>query len=38
LRKEHAGNSAIQKKLDKAFDYFVSLQTEKAIAELNEIQ
>lgn len=38
FRKQYAGNASIQKKLDRAFDYFVSLQTEKAIEKLNEIQ
>ncbi|NUY81038.1 glycoside hydrolase family 99-like domain-containing protein [Flavobacterium sp. MAH-1] len=38
LRLEHAQNTAIQRKLDQAFYYFVSLQTDKAIAKLNEIQ
>ncbi len=38
LRVEHANNSAIQRKLDQAFYYFVSLQTDLAIAQLNEIQ
>jgi len=38
LRVEYAGNTAIQRKLDQAFNYFVSLQTDKAIAKLNEIQ
>lgn len=38
LRKQHAGNSAVQRKLDQAFYYFVSMQTSKAIEELNDIQ
>lgn len=38
LRKEYKGNPDIQKKLDKAFSYFVSMQADKAIALLNEIQ
>ena len=38
LRKQHKGNSAIQNKLDKAFNYFVSMQPEKAVEVLNEIQ
>lgn len=37
LRKEYKGNSVIQSKLDKAFDYFVSMQPEKAVQLLNEI-
>ena len=38
LRKEHAGNSNIQKDLDKVFDYFVSMQPNKAVQLLDEIQ
>lgn len=38
LRKQHQGNPGIQAKLDKAFGYFVSMQPEKAILTLNEIQ
>lgn len=38
LRKEHAGNSNIQKDLDKVFDYFVSMQPDKAVQLLDEIQ
>lgn len=38
LRKEYKGNTDIQKKLDKAFNYFVSMQADKAIELLNEIQ
>ncbi len=38
LREQYANNSGIQRKLDQAFYYFVSLQTDKAIAKLNEIQ
>jgi len=38
LRKKNNGNSAVQNKLDKAFDYFVSMQSDKAIQILNEIQ
>lgn len=30
LRKKFKGNSAVQKKLDQVFQYFVSLQTDKA--------
>lgn len=37
LRKTHSNTVSIQKKLDQAFYYFVSLQTEKAIAILNSI-
>ncbi len=38
LRKKNNGNSAVQIKLDKAFAYFVSMQSDKAIQLLNEIQ
>ncbi len=38
LRKKNNGNSAVQNKLDKAFGYFVSMQSDKAIQILNEIQ
>ncbi len=38
LRKKNNGNSAIQNKLDKAFAYFASMQSDKAIELLNEIQ
>ena len=37
LRKEYSNNSAIQKKLDQAFYYFVSLQSNKAITLLEEL-
>ena len=37
LRKQHQGNAAIQAKLDQAFGYFVSMQSDKAVALLNEI-
>ena len=38
LRKQYKGNASVQKKLDVAFNYFVSMQGEKAIQALNEIQ
>ena len=38
LRKQYKGNTSAQKKLDAAFNYFVSMQGEKAIQALNEIQ
>ena len=38
LRKQHKGNSEIQNKLNKVFSYFVSMQQEKAVQLLNEIQ
>jgi len=38
LRKRYKSDAAIQAKLDKAFGYFVSVQPEKAIQLLNEIQ
>lgn len=38
LRKQYKGNAAIQTKLDKAFNYFVSMQPEKAVQILNEIK
>jgi hypothetical protein len=38
LRKQYKGNSDIQKKLDQVFGYFVSMQPEKAVQLLNEIQ
>ena len=38
LRVEFSSNQGIQRKIDQAFYYFVSLQTDKAIAKLNEIQ
>lgn len=37
LRKQYKGNSGIQSKLDKAFKYFVSMQPDKAVEILNEI-
>jgi hypothetical protein len=37
LRKQYKGNSGIQAKLNKAFDYFVSMQPDKAVQILNEI-
>ncbi len=37
LRKQYKGNSGIQAKLDKAFGYFVSMQPDKAVQLLNEI-
>lgn len=37
LRKQYKGNAGIQAKLDKAFNYFVSMQPDKAIQLLNEI-
>lgn len=37
LRKQYKGNSGIQAKLDKAFDYFVAMQPDKAVQILNEI-
>src|SRR5690606_6587301 len=37
LRKTHSNNTAIQKELDQAFYYFVSLQTDEAISILNSI-
>jgi len=38
LRRQYKTNIAIQAKLDLAFGYFVSMQPEKAITALNEIQ
>lgn len=38
LRKQHKANAIVQAKLDKAFGYFVSMQADKAISILNEIQ
>lgn len=38
LRKQHHANPVIQAKLDKAFGYFISMQPDKAIQTLNEIQ
>lgn len=38
LRKQYKGNATIQAKLDKAFGYFVSMQPDKALQQLNEIQ
>ncbi len=38
LRKANAGNAAVQAKLNRAFGYFVSMKTEKAIQILNEFQ
>lgn len=38
LRKQYKGNASVQNKLDAAFNYFVSMQGEKAIQALNEIQ
>lgn len=38
LRKTYRNNAAIQRKLDLAFNYFVSMQPDKAAAVLNEIQ
>lgn len=37
LRKQYKGNSGIQAKLNNAFDYFVSMQPDKAVQILNEI-
>lgn len=37
LRKQYQGNATIQAKLDRAFGYFVSMQSDKALALLNEI-
>lgn len=37
LRKQYKGDSGIQAKLNKAFDYFVSMQPDKAVQILNEI-
>lgn len=38
FRKEYKGNAAIQRKLDQAFEYFASVQPEKAIDILNTIE
>ncbi|MCO6149169.1 glycoside hydrolase family 71/99-like protein [Flavobacterium sp. NRK1] len=38
LRKQYKSNSGIQTKLNKAFDYFVSMQPQKAVQILNEIE
>lgn len=38
LRKEYRGNTAIQRKLDRAFGFFVSMQPDKAIEQLDEIE
>ena len=38
LRKQYKGNASIQSKLDLAFNYFVSMQADKAVGVLNEIQ
>lgn len=38
FRKEYKNNAAVQTKLNKAFGYFVSMQPEKAVQTLNEIQ
>ena len=38
LRKQYKTNTAIQTKLNKAFDYFVSMQPDKAVSLLNEIK
>jgi hypothetical protein len=38
LRKQHKSNTAIQHKLDDAFNYFVSMQPDKAIQVLNDIE
>lgn len=38
LRKQYRGNTSIQNKLDKAFNYFVSMQADKAVLQLNEIE
>lgn len=38
LRKQFKGNASVQNKLDKAFNYFVSMQGDKAVQLLNEIQ
>lgn len=38
LRKQYKGNAEIQKKLDKAFQYFVSMQPDKAVVILNGIK
>jgi hypothetical protein len=37
LRVQYQGNAAIQAKLDKVFGYFVSMQPDKAVQTLNEI-
>ncbi len=37
FRKEYEGNASVQRKLDQAFEYFASVQPEKAIAVLNTI-
>lgn len=37
LRKQYAGNSETQKKLDKAFKYFNALEVEKAVTVMDEI-
>ncbi|MFD2603545.1 glycoside hydrolase family 71/99-like protein [Flavobacterium suzhouense] len=38
LRKQYKGNSVVQNKLNKAFGYFVSMQPDKAVQILNEIE
>jgi hypothetical protein len=38
LRKQYKSNSGIQTKLNKAFDYFVSMQPQRAVQILNEIE
>lgn len=38
LRKKYKGNGLVQNKLDQAFNYFVSMQAEKAVQLLNEIE
>jgi hypothetical protein len=38
LRKAHAGDAAVQAKLDKVFGFFVSMQPDKVVEKLNEIQ
>jgi hypothetical protein len=37
LRKQYQGNATVQSKLDKAFGCFISMQTDKAVQLLNEI-
>jgi hypothetical protein len=38
LRKEKKGNANAQKNLDKAFDYFVSMQPDKAKQVLSDVK
>lgn len=38
LRKQYKGNASVQNKLDQAFNYFVSMQADKAVQILNEIE